>query len=507
MNLNLGILEVRQQIIKDIKSNENCERKLEAFERYEVYNNRIKKYVKEYLLEQLDAATVKGMPIISCMNIAQRVVKREASIYSTESERVFAEGNEDDQKILEQVYEDGCFDSRMQAANECYKLNKGQVVIQPILLDKKVQLRVLYAHQFDVIPDVDNPEKAYAYILSGFDKSRVVRSDGANQMTADRDDYKASLERYTVWTEEFNFTMNGKGEIISEAVTNDIGALPFVDLAETKDGEFFIRPGETDTDFTIQYNAALSDFYNIVRLQGYAQAVYTGNAALMPTIIKTGPTYVIRLPIDPQNPTVATDFKYVTPSPDLEGSIKFIELLVANYLTTRGIDTKAIAGTLQSDSTYASGTERLLAMIERFEASKEDVALFKQGEQRIFDIVKAWLDTYSGTEFLDQKYWVSGQIVNATISVNFSEPQSIKTESEELADLKTRMDMGIADRVTALMELKGMDEDQAIEYLKKLDERKAKHDPLPEVDPNNPQIPGAGKKVVPQKPKETKKAG
>lgn len=465
--------DVRKAIIKGIKSNENRLRKSEAFKRYEIFKDRIKGYVYQELVSQFGSETAKKMPLISSVNTTKKVIKEEAEVYLRAPERTFTATNKEDVATLALIYKEGRFNARLKKANEIYKLNKGQAVVQPILVDGKIELRVLWAHQFDVIPDAENPEKAFAYITSSFDASEYVESDQVNQPIADPDDRKALAERYYVWTNELNFTMNGKGDIVSDPskVENDIEMLPFVDVSADKDGEFFVRPGETDTDFTVQYNAALSDFFNIIRLQGYAQAVFTGSPESMPVNVSTGPNVILRIPINSDQP-VPTDFKFVSPSPDISGSIQGLTLLLANYLTSRGIDPNVIASTTEGASSYSSGLERLLAMLEKFEASQEDFDLFGAAEQQIFEIVKAWLVKYSNTEFLNKRYNVTAGVQSAELSVQFAAPENVKTESESLADVKTEIDLGIGDRLTAVMKLKGYDEEQATKYLETLDARK-----------------------------------
>lgn len=488
MNPNLESIDVRKQIIKDIKGNENIERKRKAFVAYEIFKDKIHDHVYNYLVNQFGSESAKAMPVISSINIAKKVVTEESSVYTTPPMRAFSEADDAEIQILEDVLKAGKFNAKLKKANEYFKLYKGQVIAQVILQDKKLNLRILLPHQVDVIPDVENPEKAYAYITSSFDKSQYVKSDRVNQIIADQDDAKALAERYTVWTKDLNFIMNGRGEIVSDPtlLKNDIGVLPFVDISSDKDGEFFVVPGETDTDFTIQYNAAMSDLQNIVRLQGYAQAVFTGDPDSMPQVIRTGPGIIIKLPINPNAP-VPTDFKFATPSPDIAGSLQALEMLLANFLTTRGVDAKVIAGKLDSSTTYSSGVERLLAMLEEFEASQDDFEVFACAEHEIFEVVKAWLVKYSNTELLDRKYWIKPKTQSATMSVSFSRPEAVKTETEIIADMGSAMDMGLEDRITACMKLKGMTEDQAVEYLDKIDARKAQYG-----KPQPPQTQGFG---------------
>lgn len=459
MNPNLLNIAERKKFLEHFRSDAQKKRKQEAFVRYDVFKDNLYPYVHAYLSSQFDADTVKSMPIVSSINIAKRVILQEASIYAQDPVRNFSNGGTKDDETMALVIKDARLNAKMKKANEYFKLQKGQIVVQVIIKDKKVQTRVLLPHQFDVIPDFENPEVAFAYL---------VCTSGRMEKPAD--------ERFTLWTKDLNMNIDGAGNILGDAakVTNPIGILPFADISVDKDSCFWVKAGDTDVDFTIQYNAALSDLWNICRLQAYAQGVYIGDIKSMPTVVRTGPNRIIRIPVNPDAPGVANDFKFVSPNPNIDGVIKQIEQLLANFLTTRGVDAKVIQGTLSGDTGYSSGIERLLAMIDRFEATRDDFAVFEVGEMEIFEIAKKWLEVYSGTDLLDPKYRVTSGIKNLTMALSFSKPESIKTDEEKNTDLEFRIKHGVADQVTILMERYGFTEEQALEELKRIYERKGK---------------------------------
>ena len=48
--------------------------------------------------------------------------------------------------------------------------------------------------------------------------------------------------------------------------------------------------------------------------------------------------------------------------------------------------------------------ERLLAMIELFEASKSDYDVYRRAESNVYKVVKAWHNNLKNTDMLDPKY-------------------------------------------------------------------------------------------------------
>lgn len=478
-------VEYRLQVLDGIKSQENKDRKAKSLQEYEIYNGNINQYVEAYLTQQLSAKTVRKMPIISSIDICKRIVDQEASVYKAEPKREFVEISEDDRLAIEAVYQDAMTDIKMMKSNRYFKL-QAQSLIQIIAKEGKVDFRILMPHHYDVVPDAENPEKASAIIISSFDKEAYTQAtnravansnfvtgsavDNINQTIADKDDYKASLERYAVWTPEYNFVFDGNGLIVSGPdIKNPINMMPFVEVVTDKDFTYFVDRGSQLANFAVQYNASLSDLANIVRLQAYSQAVMIGAKESMPEEITVGPTTVIKMTVDQSNP-IPTDFKFVSPSPDLGGSIQFIEVLISNFLSSRGLSPTTVSGKSQADK-FSSGVDRFLAMIDKFEASKQDFALYKNTEIKIFEIIKAWLSAYSNTRLLDKKYFVSQNIQNSYLNINFVKPEQAQSEKEKLDVIQQRLELGLIDDVSALMQLDGITEIESKERLQKIKDR------------------------------------
>lgn len=470
-NLNLLDPFVRLKVLSHIKSFENIERKKRSLKDYDVLNDRAYKHVYDKLALQLNQATANSMPIVSNINIAKRVVSKKASIYNTPPKRTYTDLNEADTEVLKAIYDKCGFDTSLAKANKYYCMRK-QAFIQVVPKDQKVHLRIHQAHNIDVIPDELDPEKAYAYIISGFDKTGLLTSDDTNQAIADADDYKANLERYQVWTKELTFVVDGKGNQIGEVLPNPINMLPFIDVSKDKDFEFFVRLGEALADFTIDFNVAWSDLMYIMRMQGFAVGVLTGDPNLKPESMTIGPNRLLYLPTNPENPDSKLELKFITPDPDLEASLSTIKSLLAAFLSSEGIDLKSVSLDSGASQSYSSAIERLLAMIEQFEATKDDFDLFKVVEHKVHTITTAWLSLLSGTDKLDREYSVSQGIVNSSLTVNFHKPEMIETKSEQLDNAKKRIDLQIADRVSVLADIDGITVDQAEIQIQEINERR-----------------------------------
>lgn len=492
----------RIKILGAINSEENNDRKAISLKQSEIFNDRLFQYVKEDLLRHFDIETVEEMPVVSFINFLRRIVTQEASIYKGEPIRIFKENNnampEEKQMALEKLYRKMRANVKLKKSNQKYKLqDQNHIMIVPV--NGKLMVRTLYSHQIDAIPDPQNPEVAKGYIISAFDKERYIdyqkqqnatgntlRSQsgvqaGANidMPSADKEDYKKALSMYVYWDKEYNFMFNGKGAIIDpvtrEEITNpteeDVispipGIIPIIDVSMDKDFEYFVRPGLATTDFATQYNAAMSDVWHISRMQGYSIGVFKGPDGLMPQHLRLGPNLLLHLKTDPNSGLSAgeVDFQFVSPTPDIAATLQLLETMLMNFMSSRGLDPKEMAS--EGTKSFNSALERMLAMIEEFEASKDDFDLYQDVEHQFFEIIKAWI--INASDQLDEEYQIQLQ-ESASVKVEFHEPQMVQTEQEKIDYWQNRVDAGFASRVEAIMDIDGCSRKDALKKIEDMD--------------------------------------
>lgn len=487
----------RQLLIREIESPENEQRKAISLRDYEIYQDRQRQYVLEYLRSLFDPETVLEMPVISGINLARRIVKQEASLYKTEPKRSFYNLDDKVQSDLDSIYSDYGFNDKWQIANEYYKL-MNQVHVQWVLMHGAIKPRILLPHHLDVVPNEIDPEVGEIYIISAFDKMKHLTreadhtqkysksySDNANQGIGEVDDYKGALKRYIVWSKDYNFTMDQHGKIISDEIDNPLGGvIPIEEISNSKDFEYWVRKGESVTDFSVSFNGMLSDIANVVRMQGHGQAVFRGPEGVMPETLKLGVNTVLRLPIDPNNPT-DTDFSFVTPNADIAGSLDFLKANMSMFLSSRGIDPKTISFDGTSES-FTSGLDRLLSMVSKFEASKSDMSIFRKAEMKSYEIMKAYINTYSGTDLLSQDFAIGDLSDDSYMTVEYQEPEMIETKETKIDRVRNEMELGLKSKVSAYMELYDVDEDTAVAEIGDIDRESSKENFFVEQSDSSP---------------------
>lgn len=486
----------RLRIIQEINDDENKQRKLLSFKQSNMQNDNFWQYVYEWL-ENKYQQSVKDMSVIANVNLQRRVSKQEASIYKRKPTRTFSMLTEEQHSVIDAIYKDGKFDTKLKKSNENFKYQQ-QSCLQLVPVQGKLELRVLKPHQYDVVPDPKNPEEAFAYIMSNFDytnydkvrraekttgfsQGRTYR-DGMNQKIGDVDD--AQVDQYFyVWTKELHFVMNQDGNIVdkqtlqplSEIEEADLvsplaeyGIMPFIDIADEKEFEYWVRPGNSLFDATVVYNGILSNEHKVVEMQGHAQCVVTAPAGgdFVPDNIQVGPTSIVYLPVDPNNP-VTTDLKFVSPNADLASIRDFRESYLNAFLSSRGLETSTVSGSpVATDAT--SGVDRLLKMIEKFEASENDLSLYEQVETKLYNITIAWIKALNGARdlngnpVLNEKYQAALPELDKTEAmVMFSKPQAVKSDEEVMNMIERKIALGLMSRTDALAELEGIDKEEA----------------------------------------------
>jgi len=482
--MDIASKEGRQAYIQEIQGNENKNRREEHFKRMEVYNERQAQWVIDKLLEEFSTKTVAEMRKVFSINLTRRIVDELASIYKKAPSRYWSDLGSDQEILLEETYLKFGVNKTMKRANKLFKLHR-QVAIQVVPKQGELQARVLAPHQYDVIPDPEMPEKALAYIISSMDRRDFLQDfnspseqqnigDGINQKIADVDDFESNM-RYIWWTKEFNFSTDSKGNIIGEVLENPIGELPFIDIAEERDFEYWVRAGSDIVEFCLDFLKLLSDHFNIIRLQGYSQAVVAGEKC--PENLVIGPNHVLFLKLDRDSP-VQSSFQFVTPSPDLSSSITSLEMFLNLFLSSKGIDQGTIK-TKEGGSSFSSGIERLLAMLQRFEASSDDIEQFRYAEYRYYELFKKWQLASSNNDLLSEEFKVRGIPDSSEVSVQFEEPEMIQTQTEREDSQIKLLEAGLTTKKAAIAMIHGINDTAAEEMLEQIEKEELPPQPIP----------------------------
>lgn len=456
--------EFRQHVIELLDSEEEKSRKYESYKQWEIYQDRLKQFVIDDLREQYDEQSIREMPIVSSVNLSKRMTNQCSVVYENAPKRVINGVSDDQAEIISSAYDAIRVNKKLNQSNKGYKL-QDQSHLWMVVKDGKIKLRVLKNHQVTVIQDPRDPEEAMAYIITAMNKADFADGDDLatatgrqsiiDQRIENRDNYeRMSAEEMDtsrliiVWTKEVNYAMDTKGNIVGDIFENPIEMLPFIDISEEKEYEYWVRQGTGTTDFTVEFNVRLSEAAQVVKMQGFAQAVMKGPREMHAENVRIGPNYLLKLITDPAE-NIDGDFQYVNPNSDIGGTISWLESLLSLFLSAQGIDPKSVTTKGETQS-YTSGLERLLAMIEKISASADDFDVYESVEQRLFELYKAWNNAYSGTEGFNNDAGIIPE--DAFIAVTFERPEMVQSEQDRLSNLAMRIEMHLTSAIEAIME-------------------------------------------------------
>jgi len=472
----------RAQVIREISSNENVDRKNMELRKYEVYKDQTKKWAIELLARELKRETVAEMEKRATnVSICRKIINKLAQCYVNGVVRTVPD--EGSQVAMDFLAEHLRLNSVMKKVDRYSELfHNTMLQIVPYLCEDAeegpqydLQLKVLPPHAYDVIEDPKNKEKPKVVILTDFvernqrtqDNFFQPGSDGRNtqgiipnfhqgdrkeQTIADSpEDAGQENREYIFWSPKYHFTCNGKGEILvdksPEGNLNPIQALPFVNFAGDQDGQFWARGGDDLVDGAVLINVLLTDMNAIANVQGWGQLVIKGKN--VPTYIQGGPHTALKMEYEKDDPV--PDVQFVSSNPPLDIWMQMIEQHVALLLSTNNLSPASVAGKLDA-ANFPSGIAMLIEQSESTAEVQDKQRLFKDAEPQVWRILKKWIDVYAPTGQLEEKLSDGGsKLLTTEVNLKFMNPKPVISEKEKLETLKMRQELGISTIVDLIL--------------------------------------------------------
>jgi hypothetical protein len=505
--------EFRKAVISEIRGTENVDRKNRSLRRYEVYRDKTVKWVVHALMrEGLRYETIQKMKNrASNIAICRKIVNKLARVYSCGVLRADLITPENDEAI-EDLAKLLDFNKKQKKSDKYRQLFKNCVIqfvpeldtMESSKLGKevfKLKQKVLAPWQYDVIEDVADHEMPKVYILTDFTErhqfarqapwddpfakgrnsglqistnvDRVKVSDFKDQVIADnREDQGMSNRTFIFWSDKYHFTTDDSGKLIQElspeGLINPIGIMPFINIAEDQDGEFWAEGGEDLVDGAVLVNLLITDRNAIAYQQGWGQLVVTGSK--LDKSIEGGPHQAIVLESeDDKNPPNAT---YINSGAPLDAWAQLIEQYVALLLSTNNLSPRNIAGKLEGVS-FPSGISLLIEHSESTESVEDKQDMYSCAERLEWDIIARWQNYLLEKNALNSKFSTVKPLKDPEVTVKFLDAKPVITEKEKLEVIKMRKELGINEQIDLiLIDNPELTKEEAEEKLKKIIEEK-----------------------------------
>lgn len=457
-------LEGRAALLKHLDPSKNTEeaaRIAQSKKECHILDGHIYPYVRKELLKLRDEATVNEMQIVSDMNVTKKIVEIESCVYQSEPERVYSNIEEGDDRLLKIAdwHNEGETNKKLKRANKLFRL-QSQGALYRTIKDGKPVTKAFKKHQYQVTEiKLENGEVETAYLIPN------------HQMTTDKMKVseKKDAQRFTLWSSSYNFVMDGHGALkLGDDIINHIGILPIIDIYNEKDEGFWVTESRNIAEFTLWLNVAFSNLAHIVDMQGFAIGTLSGSIEALSKIETQtiGINKLTKLPTikDDEGNALETKLEFNAPPTKILEIIDAIKARMYAFFSCEGIE-GAVSMSGESEG-YSSGWDRLLALIEKFEASKGDIDLFTRVEKKLWKIDKAYLEHYNTNDNLDKRFHISN-LESVELEIKFSEPEMIETQKEKEERIAYREDRGWITPIEAVKEVRGVDDDQAAEILLK----------------------------------------
>jgi hypothetical protein len=347
------------------------------------------------------------------VNMCRKITDRRASTYRLPPRRTFTGI---DQAAGEALYRAMNADAVLKKASRYTKLCKsGLLQVSWNEATGTPMLNVLTPNVIDVL-HAGNPEFPARVIVT----HNAVRAEDVS---------------YSDWTATGFRRLNFRGARQrlpgNPGEANPYGVLPFVPLFDrVPDDEFFLNGGRDLIESQDALNVALANLWRSVELQAHGQAYATGISANEQLAI--GPDRAIALPQGSQ-------FGFASPNAPINEILAAIEFLMRQTAATHDCGSDIF----DLSKVAESGSAKYAGRIELKEARLDDIAMWRVVEQRLFEVVKAVVNTHAPGTIPE----------GATVAVDFAELQDQLSEAEQLDNTRAKIELGLWSPVDALMGL------------------------------------------------------
>lgn len=505
-------IEVRRDIIKEIRSSPNVKRKKEALRRHEVYKDRTKKFVMEKLeaegLKKTTLAIMKNRA--SNISICKKIINKLARAYNNGLVR--DAGNDETNTAISYIASELDIDSRMKKADKYLRLQKNCLLwLMPERVMEKwiIKLRVMGPWQYDAVESVVDADIPLGIVLSDFNPKAAAglatdgRGAGANSKGSvpleGTNAYQEAAWTYIFWSNNYHFTCDKDGTIIA-SLTPDGGINPFAEmpgiaLAQDRDECFWAEGGEDLIDGSILVNTLLTDMNAIQMMQGWGQFVVTGPKGSVPKVLEGGPHNAWVFTNDTKKDQGEVKVSVVSGSPQTESWMRSIEQFVALLLSTNNLSPRTVATKLDA-STFPSGIAMLIESSDSTEDVKESQHKFSWVERIFWKKYTNMHNFYADRGLLADELQAAGKLPPAeklAVQAKFNPSQEVVSEGERLDNMAKKDKLGIISKVDMMMQDNpGMTEEEAQKKLLKISGEKVAAAEIAAREMANANAPGQG---------------
>lgn len=457
---------IAQTLIEDIEANQTQDRRIAEYKSYKVETGAQREYIVERLQELFPESYTTMR--ISDVSLSKKVNTKLSKAYKEKPIRTMGDATE----TLNDIYEMGYFNKGFKDFERDFnRQHYGLLWVNRV--DDMLCLHSLKGFESFVVRD--QRSGALKAVIINYPDAEITTTttsdtDYMEQIIAEsQNDSSATGRVYAMWTADYHsvwksrVSQGAKGSVVKEIINmpiegnesmiNPLGMLPFVFASKSSAIDLpFVNP---ITEQSIVYNLLASDLLTASSLQGYGQLVLKMPEGYEMAKLHTGMTTAINLPLVDSAENQA-DASYINANPDLSGMQDVLRDYAEQVLSEHGITASQAAGE------FSSGLERLIANADVSDYINANQMYFAELEKQVANIVRRYGEVYGDFNLGDEEF-----------RIVFPKAKVMISDQETLANIKTRMELGLITEVEAMQVIDpNLDDDQAREKLEEIKQEK-----------------------------------
>jgi hypothetical protein len=481
--INLLDKSVVHKIIYEMDKSEDKDRRIHAFDNWQVYSGSLGEYVEQDIKSKRPKS-YEGYTIPN-ISISKMITDTVSKSYKEQPMRqVSDDASGQKGERLSDIYREADAYRQLQFLDTITNLHKYALLwVNWRDKEQRYQFWALQGYEFAVIRDKDTGDLQCVILNYGnndITSSTRGNSDGMSDLIAeDQRDSSAEEETYAMWSKDHFVVIKktktkvntAQGVVIKEDVTyvenpdnpsniNVIGKIPFVFLTKETSVDYPTRSPLFEQ--TITANSLMAEYLTASNIQGTGQLIvkYPEKYEGMFKKMTRGLMSAIKLPQSSDPDDSPTDVQYINPNPDLSGQREAIMTYIQAVFKEHGIT----AGSMLSGSeSFNSGLERAIANASVDDLVQKNNELYADAERQAFEIIRSWEAFLGNKEFS----------MEDELLIKFQKPKVLVSDAETLANIEKRMQLGLMTKAEALMMLNpNLSEEEAEEKLEEIESEK-----------------------------------
>jgi len=463
--MDIRLSQVAQSLIDEIDSQQFVNRRTEEYKSYKIAEGGQLSYVESELKRLFPKSHDKMR--VSNVSLSAKVLGKVAKAYKESPSSTF--GGQTDK--LNTLLDNSDLDDAMREFDRDFNRQKyGLFWVNKI--NEEISFHSLKG--FESFVKVNKGTGKLEAVVLNYPDTNITTNDfsGSDQveqaLSESQDDSSAESKVFAMWTDDFhavwrvtektdveNIVVSREIENIpidgNEAMSNDLGRIPFVYRSKTSSVDLPFLNAISEQSIT--YNVLGSDLLTAMALQGYGTLVVSIQEDQAMDTIHTGMTTAMTIPIV-QGAEAQADAKYINANPDLSGMMATIN----NYASEVVSEHLGVSQSVGSEK-FTSGLERLIANASVSDQVSSNQMTYSKMEKEIIDIIIAYGELSESQD---------------DYTVTFPKAKVMISDAETLANIKTRMDLGLMTKAEALVVIDpNLSEKEAEARIEKIDKEKA----------------------------------